>query len=291
MAVKKFKPTTPGQRHKIIGVFRNEIYTANAGETQEAVVKKVSKITPEKSLTGGKRSTGGRNSSGHLSTRYRGGGHKRKLRLIDFKRNNDGVPAVVKSIEYDPNRSARIALLYYQDGSKAYIIAPNGLEVGSVLMSGPDAAPEVGNSLPLANIPVGTLIHCIELRPGQGASMARSAGTFAQLTSREGNYAIIKLPSGETRKVLLTCRATVGVVGNSDHALEHSGKAGRSRWLGRRPHNRGVVMNPVDHPMGGGEGRQSGGHPRSRTGLYAKGLKTRSPKKHSSKYIIERRKK
>ncbi len=291
MAVKKFKPTTPGQRHKIIGVFRNEIYTANAGETQEAVVKKVSKITPEKSLTGGKRSTGGRNSSGHLSTRYRGGGHKRKLRLIDFKRNNDGVPAVVKSIEYDPNRSARIALLYYQDGTKAYIIAPNGLEVGSVLMSGPDAAPEVGNTLPLANIPVGTLIHCIELRPGQGASMARSAGTFAQLTSREGNYAIIKLPSGETRKVLLTCRATVGVVGNSDHALEHSGKAGRSRWLGRRPHNRGVVMNPVDHPMGGGEGRQSGGHPRSRTGLYAKGLKTRSPKKHSSKYIIERRKK
>lgn len=291
MAVKKFKPTTPGQRHKIIGVFRNEIYTANAGETQEAVVKKVSKITPEKSLTGGKRSTGGRNSSGHLSTRYRGGGHKRKLRLIDFKRNNDGVPAIVKSIEYDPNRSARIALLYYQDGTKAYIIAPNGLEVGSVLMSGPDAAPEVGNTLPLANIPVGTLIHCIELRPGQGASMARSAGTFAQLTSREGNYAIIKLPSGETRKVLLTCRATVGVVGNSDHALEHSGKAGRSRWLGRRPHNRGVVMNPVDHPMGGGEGRQSGGHPRSRTGLYAKGLKTRSPKKHSSKYIIERRKK
>lgn len=291
MAVKKFKPTTPGQRHKIIGVFRNEIYTANAGETQEAVVKKVSKITPEKSLTGGKRSTGGRNSSGHLSTRYRGGGHKRKLRLIDFKRNNDGVPAVVKSIEYDPNRSARIALLYYQDGTKAYIIAPNGLEVGSVLMSGPDAAPEVGNTLPLANIPVGTLIHCIELRPGQGASMARSAGTFAQLTSREGNYAIIKLPSGETRKVLLTCRATVGVVGNSDHALEHSGKAGRSRWLGRRPHNRGVVMNPVDHPMGGGEGRQSGGHPRSRTGLYAKGLKTRSPKKHSSKYIVERRKK
>lgn len=291
MAVKKFKPTTPGQRHKIIGVFRNEIYTANAGETQEAVVKKVSKITPEKSLTGGKRSTGGRNSSGHLSTRYRGGGHKRKLRLIDFKRNNDGVPAVVKSIEYDPNRSARIALLYYSDGSKAYMIAPNGLEVGQVVMSGEDVAPEVGNCLPLAKIPVGTLIHCIELRPGQGASMARSAGTFAQLTSREGDYAIIKLPSGETRKVLLSCRATIGVVGNSDHALERSGKAGRSRWLGRRPHNRGVVMNPVDHPMGGGEGRQSGGHPRSRTGLYAKGLKTRSPKKHSSKYIIERRKK
>ena len=289
MAVKKFKPVTPGQRHKIIGVFRNEVAVKNSDGT--ASVKKVSKITPEKTLTVGKKSTGGRNSSGQLSVRYRGGGHKRKLRLIDFKRNKDGVPAVVKSIEYDPNRSARIALLYYKDGDKAYIIAPNGLEVGQVLMSGPDVAPEVGNTLPLANIPVGTLIHCIELRPGQGACMARSAGTFAQLTSREGDYAIIKLPSGETRKVLLTCRATVGVVGNSEHSLEQSGKAGRSRWLGRRPHNRGVVMNPHDHPMGGGEGRQSGGHPRSRTGLYAKGLKTRAPKKHSSKYIIERRKK
>ena len=204
--------------------------------------------------------------------RYMGGGHKRKFRLIDFKRNKDGVPAKVKQIEYDPNRSARIALLYYVDGAKAYIIAPNG-------------------ALPLSSIPVGTLIHNIELRPGQGASMARSAGTFAQLVSREGDYAIVKLPSGETRKILAACKATVGVVGNSDHALERSGKAGRSRWLGRRPHNRGVVMNPVDHPMGGGEGRQSGGHPRSRKGLYAKGLKTRSPKKQSSKYIIERRKK
>ena len=290
MAVRKFKPTTPGQRHKIIGVFRNEIYTAKPAEGQETV-RKVSKITPEKSLTAGKRSTGGRNAQGHLTTRYRGGGHKRKLRLIDFKRTNDNVPATVKSIEYDPNRSARIALLYYQDGQKTYMIAPNGLEVGQKVVSGENVAPEVGNTLPLAKIPVGTLIHCIELKPGQGAVMARSAGTFAQLTSREGDYAIIKLPSGETRKVLLACRATVGVVGNSDHALEQSGKAGRSRWLGRRPHNRGVVMNPVDHPMGGGEGRQSGGHPRSRTGLYAKGLKTRSPKKHSSKYIIERRKK
>ena len=289
MAVKKFKPVTPGQRHKIIGVFRNEVAVKNSDGT--ASVKKVSKITPEKSLTVGKKSTGGRNTSGQLSVRYRGGGHKRKLRLIDFKRNKDGVPAVVKSIEYDPNRSARIALLYYKDGDKAYIVAPNGLEVGQTVMSGKDVAPEVGNTLPLANIPVGTLIHCIELRPGQGACMARSAGTFAQLTSREGDYAIIKLPSGETRKVLLTCRATVGVVGNSEHSLEQSGKAGRSRWLGRRPHNRGVVMNPHDHPMGGGEGRQSGGHPRSRTGLYAKGLKTRAPKKHSSKYIIERRKK
>jgi large subunit ribosomal protein L2 len=274
MAVRKFKPTTPGQRHKVIGVF-DDITTS----------------TPEKSLTVGKRSTGGRNNEGHRTTRYVGGGHKRKYRIIDFKRNKDGVPATVKTIEYDPNRSARIALLYYVDGSKAYMIAPNGLKVGSTAMSGAEAAPEVGNALPLNKIPVGTLIHNIELRPGQGAMMARSAGTFAQLTSRDGDYAIIKLPSGETRKILATCKATVGVVGNSDHALERSGKAGRSRWLGRRPHNRGVVMNPVDHPMGGGEGRQSGGHPRSRNGVYAKGLKTRAPKKHSSKYIIERRKK
>jgi large subunit ribosomal protein L2 len=201
------------------------------------------------------------------------------------------VPAVVKSIEYDPNRSARIALLYYADGAKAYIIAPNGLEVGATVVSGAEAAPEVGNALPLSKIPVGTVIHAIELRPGQGAFMARSAGTFAQLVSREGDYAIVKLPSGETRKILASCKATVGVVGNSEHSLERSGKAGRSRWLGRRPHNRGVVMNPVDHPMGGGEGRASGGHPRSRKGLYSKGLKTRSPKKTSSKYIIERRKK
>ena len=260
MAVRKFKPTTPGQRHKVIGVFKGTI-TAT---------------TPEKSLTVGKKASGGRNAEGHLTTRYLGGGHKRKYRFIDFKRNKDGVPAVVKSIEYDPNRSARIALLYYKDGAKAYIIAPNGLKVGDVL---------------LANIPVGTLVHNIELRPGQGAFMARSAGTFAQLISREGTYAIVKLPSGETRKILAACRATVGVVGNSEHSLERSGKAGRSRWLGRRPRNRGVVMNPVDHPMGGGEGRASGGHPRSRKGLYAKGLKTRAPKKHSSKYIIERRKK
>ena len=274
MAVRKFKPTTPGQRHKVIGVF-DDITTS----------------TPEKSLTVGKRSTGGRNNEGHRTTRYVGGGHKRKYRIIDFKRNKDGVPATVKTIEYDPNRSARIALIYYVDGSKAYMIAPNGLKVGSTVMSGAEAAPEVGNALPLNKIPVGTLIHNIELRPGQGAMMARSAGTFAQLTSRDGDYAIIKLPSGETRKILATCKATVGVVGNSDHALERSGKAGRSRWLGRRPHNRGVVMNPVDHPMGGGEGRQSGGHPRSRNGVYAKGLKTRAPKKHSSKYIIERRKK
>lgn len=274
MAVRKLKPTTPGQRHKIIGTF--EEITASA---------------PEKSLVVGRNASGGRNNTGKMTMRYLGGGHKRKYRLIDFKRTKDGIPATVKSVEYDPNRSARIALLYYVDGAKAYILAPQGLEVGQTVMSGAEAAPEIGNALPLANIPIGTVIHNIELRPGQGAKMVRSAGTFAQLVSREGNYAIIKMPSGETRKILATCKATVGSIGNSDHGLEKSGKAGRSRWLGRRPRNRGVVMNPVDHPMGGGEGRASGGHPRSRKGLYAKGLKTRAPKKHSSKYIIERRKK
>lgn len=275
MAVRKFKPTTPGQRHKVIGVFK-DVITAT---------------TPEKSLTVGLRSRGGRNNQGRLTVRYRGGGHKRRYRIIDFKRNTDNMPATVLTIEYDPNRSANIALIQYEDGKKAYIIAPNGLTVGQKVESGQNVLPEVGNTLPLSNIPVGTLVHCIELRPGQGAAMARSAGTFAQISSREGDYAIMRLPSGEIRKVLLSCRATVGIVGNSEHSLEQSGKAGRSRWLGRRPHNRGVVMNPHDHPMGGGEGRQSGGHPRSRTGLYAKGLKTRSPKKHSNKYIIERRKK
>ena len=274
MAVRKFKPTTPGQRHKIIGTFQE-----------------ITATVPEKSLVVGKRSTGGRNNTGKMTMRYRGGGHKRKLRFIDFKRNKDGVPATVKSIEYDPNRSARIALLYYADGVKSYIIAPNGLEVGAVLMSGADAAPELVNTLPLKSIPIGTVVHNIELRPGQGAALVRSAGNFAQIVSREENYCVIKLPSGEVRRILGTCRATIGTVGNSDHALESSGKAGRTRWMGRRPHNRGVVMNPVDHPMGGGEGRASGGHPRSRKGLYAKGLKTRAPKKQSTKYIIERRKK
>ena len=264
----------PGQRHKVIGAF-----------------DKITASTPEKSLVVGKKSTGGRNNTGKMTMRYIGGGHKQKYRFIDFKRNKDGIPATVKSIEYDPNRTSRIALLYYADGAKSYIIAPNGLEVGQTVVSGSDAAPEVGNTLPMANIPVGTIIHNIELRPGQGAKLVRSAGAFAQLTSKEGAYAIIKMPSGETRKILAACKATIGAVGNSDHGLEKSGKAGRSRWLGRRPHNRGVVMNPVDHPMGGGEGRASGGHPRSRNGLYAKGLKTRAPKKHSSKYIIERRKK
>ncbi len=274
MAVRKLKPTTPGQRHKIIGTF-----------------EEITASVPEKSLVVGKKASGGRNNQGKMTMRYLGGGHKRAFRLIDFKRTKDGIPASVKSIEYDPNRSARIALLYYADGAKTYILAPQGLVVGQTVISGADAAPEVGNALPLAKIPIGTVIHNVELRPGQGAKMVRSAGAFAQLTSREGDYAIIKMPSGETRKILLACKATIGSVGNSDHGLEKSGKAGRSRWLGRRPHSRGVVMNPVDHPMGGGEGRASGGHPRSRKGLYAKGLKTRAPKKHSSKYIVERRKK
>ena len=274
MAVRKFNPTTPGQRHKIIGTFDS-----------------ITESVPEKSLVFGKNKTGGRNNTGKMTMRYIGGGSKRKFRVIDFKREKDGIPATVKTIEYDPNRSARIALLFYADGEKRYILAPNGLEVGQVLLSGETAAPEVGNTLPLQNIPLGTDIHNIELHPGQGAALVRSAGTFAQLTSREGKYAIVKLPSGETRMILCACKATVGAVGNSDHALEESGKAGRSRWLGRRPHNRGVVMNPVDHPMGGGEGRASGGHPRSRKGLLAKGYKTRTPKKASNKYIIERKKK
>ena len=274
MAVRKLRPTTPGQRHKIIGTF--DTITASA---------------PEKSLVVGGKKSGGRNHDGKMTMRYLGGGHKRKYRVIDFKRNKEGVPAVVKAIEYDPNRSARIALLYYVDGEKSYILAPTGLEVGQSVVSGADVAPEVGNALPLQNIPLGTIIHNIELRPGQGAAMVRSAGGFAQLTSREDKYAIIKLPSGEVRKVLSTCKATIGSVGNSDHALERSGKAGRSRWLGRRPRVRGVAMNPVDHPMGGGEGRASGGHPRSRKGLLAKGYKTRTPKKKSSQYIIERKKK
>ena len=274
MGIRKLKPTTPGQRHKIIGAF-----------------DKVTKSTPEKSLIASKKKTGGRNNTGKMTMRYIGGGHKKQYRIIDFKRRKDGIPATVKAIEYDPNRSARIALLYYADGEKAYILAPDGLEVGGTVLSGEDAAPEVGNALPLGKIPVGTVVHNIELRPGQGAKMVRSAGSFAQLTSREGTYVVIKMPSGEVRRILAACKATVGSVGNSDHALERSGKAGRTRWLGRRPRVRGVAMNPVDHPMGGGEGRASGGHPRSRTGLYAKGLKTRAPKKHSSKYIIEGRKK
>ena len=274
MAVRKFNPVTPGQRHKIVSAFDS-----------------ITASTPEKSLLEPLRRTGGRNNQGRMTMRYIGGGHKRKYRIIDFKRNKDGVSATVDSIQYDPNRTANIALLIYEDSEKRYILAPNGLQVGQKVISGNGIDPEIGNSLPLSDIPLGTLVHNIELQPGQGGVMARSAGTYAQLTSREGKYATLKLPSGEIRMVLTTCRATVGIVGNTDHNLEKSGKAGRNRWLGRRPRTRGVAMNPVDHPMGGGEGRASGGHPRSRKGLLAKGYKTRSKKKSSNKYILERRKK
>ena len=274
MAVRKLNPVTPGQRHKIAGTF--ESITAS---------------TPEKSLLKPMSNSGGRNSQGRMTMRYIGGGHKRKYRFIDFKRDKDGIAAVVESIQYDPNRTARIALLVYPDGEKRYMLAPNGLKVGQKVETGSGIAPEIGNTLPLAEIPLGTLVHNIELHPSQGGVMARSAGTYAQLTSREGKYAIVKLPSGESRMVLVTCRATVGIVGNTEHNLERSGKAGRTRWLGKRPRVRGVAMNPVDHPMGGGEGRSSGGHPRSRKGLLAKGFKTRSKKKASNRYIVEKRKK
>ena len=223
--------------------------------------------------------------------RYIGGGHKRKYRIIDFKRDKVGVAAEVKTIEYDPNRSARIALVQYADGEKRYILAPQGVTVGRTIQSGSDIAPEVGNALPLQVIPIGTIVHAIELKPGKGAAMARSAGTYAQIVGREGKYVILKMPSSETRMVLGTCMATVGSVSNADHMNESKGKAGRSRWLGIRPRVRGVAMNPIDHPMGGGEGRASGGHPRSRTGLLAKGKKTRTPKKASNQFIISRRKK
>lgn len=273
MAVRKLKPVTPGQRHKVIATF-DEITTN----------------IPEKSLLQSLKRTGGRNNTGKMTMRYIGGGHKRQYRLIDFHRSKDGIAATVKSIEYDPNRTARIALLIYDDGEKRYIIAPHGLKAGQTVRSGSGVAPEIGNCLSLSEIPLGTLVHNIELKPGQGGVLARSAGSYAQLTSRDGKYAIIKLPSGESRMVLITCRATVGTVSNSDHATEKSGKAGRSRWLGVRPRTRGVAMNPVDHPMGGGEGRASGGHPRSRKGIPAKGFKTRSKKKLSNKYIVEKRK-
>jgi large subunit ribosomal protein L2 len=274
MGVRKLKPITPGQRHKVA----ND-YSA------------VTTSQPEKSLVTGHGKSGGRNNQGRMTMRYTGGGHKRSYREIDFKRNKFGIPATVKSIEYDPNRSAFIALLSYVDGEKRYIIAPNGLQVGKSVVNGKDATPDVGNAMFLSDIPLGTVVSCIEMRPGQGAIIARSAGTFAQLVARDGKYAVLKMPSGETRMILVTCLATIGVVSNSDHGLQVSGKAGRSRWLGRRPRVRGVVMNPVDHPMGGGEGRASGGHPRSRNGIPAKGYKTRQPKKASSQYIIDRRKK
>ena len=274
MALKKFKPTTSSQRFKLISAFDD-----------------ITASKPEKSLLAPRKKSGGRNSEGKMTMRYLGGGHKQKYRIIDFKRDKDNIPAKVKSIEYDPNRTARIALLYYADGEKRYIIAPQGLKDGMEIISGKGVSPDVGNTLYLSEIPFGTIIHNIELRPGQGGKMARSAGSYAQLMSREGKFAIVKMPSGETRMILQTCKATIGMVSNSDHSLEVSGKAGRSRWLGRRPRVRGVVMNPVDHPMGGGEGRSSGGHPRSRKGLPAKGFKTRSKKKASNKYIIEKRKK
>jgi large subunit ribosomal protein L2 len=263
MALRKFKPVTAGTRWRIGNAYA-EITTNK----------------PEKSLLETKKSTGGRNSSGHLTMRYRGGGQKQKYRIVDFKRDKHNVEAKVASIEYDPNRT---------DGEKRYIIAPQGIKVGSTVISGPSVAPEVGNTLLLKNMPLGTNVHNIELRPGQGGVMSRSAGSSAQLTNKEEKYAILKMPSGELRKVLINCFATVGVVSNSDHSLQSIGKAGRNRWKGIKPRTRGVAMNPVDHPMGGGEGRASGGHPRSRTGKYAKGEKTRTKGKASDKLIIQRK--
>ncbi|UCE69024.1 MAG: 50S ribosomal protein L2 [Flavobacteriaceae bacterium] len=274
MSVRKLKPITPGQRFKVVNGF--DAITADK---------------PEKGLLAPLKKSGGRNSKGKMTIRYKGGGHKRRYRVIDFKRDKQDVGAEVKSIQYDPNRSAFIALVEYTDGEKRYVIAQNGLQVGQEIQAGSGSAPEIGNALPLSEIPLGTIISCIELRPGQGAVMARSAGTFAQLMAREGKYATIKLPSGETRMILVNCLATIGAVSNSDHQLIVSGKAGRSRWLGRRPRTRPVAMNPVDHPMGGGEGRASGGHPRSRKGIPAKGYRTRSRTKDSNRYIVERRKK
>ena len=274
MGLRKLKPITPGQRHKIISNF-----------------EEVTTDKPEKSLLAPIKKSGGRNNTGKMTMRHRGGGHKRRYRIIDFKRDKQGMEATVKTIEYDPNRSARIALVEYKDGEKRYIIAPQGLEVGAKVVSGKGVAPEVGNAMFLSDIPLGTVIHNIELKPGKGAAIARSAGSYAQLNARDGKYAIIKLPSGETRMILITCMATIGSVGNSEHMLVRSGKAGRSRWQGRRPRVRGVAMNPVDHPMGGGEGRSSGGHPRSRNGVPAKGYKTRAKKKYSDRHIIEKRKK
>lgn len=274
MAVKKLRPTTPGQRYRVAPQFTE--LTAS---------------TPEKSLVKSIKRTGGRNNQGKMTVRNIGGGHKKKLRVVDFKRRKFDIPATVKSVEYDPTRSAHIALLYYADGAKSYIIAPEGIQVGQTVLSGENVAPEVGNTLPMANIPLGTIIHNIELKPGRGAVLARSAGAYAQLVAREGKYVTIKLPSGEMRLVLGTCLSTIGSVSNGDHMNVTLGKAGRNRWLGRRPRVRGVAMNPVDHPMGGGEGRSSGGHPRSRNGLYTKGKKTRTPRKYSNKLIISRRKK
>ena len=272
MAVKKLNPVTPGTRHRIAPDFSD--ITTNK---------------PERSLLGVVKKTGGRNNEGHRTARYIGGGHKRRYRIIDFKRDKYDVPAEVMTIEYDPNRTSRIALVQYTDGEKRYIIAPQGLKVGQKIISGEKVAPEVGNALQLRNMPLGTIVHNIELTPGKGAQMARSAGTYAQVLAKEGKYVTLKMPSGEMRLVLANSMATVGSVSNPDHMNVVLGKAGRNRWLGRRPRVRGVVMNPVDHPMGGGEGRASGGHPRSRNGLLAKGKKTRDKNKYSNKLIISRR--
>lgn len=271
MALRKYKPTTAGTRWRI-------------GNAYAEVTTNV----PEKSLLEPLKQTGGRNVQGRRSMRYIGGGNKKMYRIIDFKRDKKNIPATVKTIEYDPNRSAFIALLSYADGEKRYILAPQGIEVGATVISGDAVAPEVGNALVLKNMPLGTVVHNIEMQPGRGGAIARSAGTYAQLNAKEEKYAVLKMPSGELRKVLITCMATVGTVSNSDHGLQSMGKAGRNRWKGIRPRNRGVAMNPVDHPMGGGEGRSSGGHPRSRTGKYAKGEKTRKLK-GSDKLIIQRK--
>lgn len=272
MALKKYKPMTAGTRWRIGNAYAE-----------------VTTNEPEKSLVETKKSTGGRNSSGHLTMRYIGGGHKKKYRKVDFKRDKKNIEAAVLTIEYDPNRSAFIALIEYTDGEKRYILAPQGLQVGAKVVSNENAAPEIGNTLQLKNMPLGTMVHNIEMQPGHGGKIARSAGSSAQLTNKEDRYAILKMPSGELRKVLINCFATVGVVGNSDHNLQKMGKAGRNRWRGIRPRNRGVAMNPVDHPMGGGEGKASGGHPRSRTGKYAKGEKTRTKGKGSDKLILQRK--
>lgn len=272
MATKKLKPMTPGTRHRIAPVF-DDITTSS----------------PERSLVVSLKKSGGRNVYGRMTSRHRGGGHKRRYRVVDFKRDKHGVPAKVATIEYDPNRTARIALLSYADGEKRYIIAPDKLKVGDRVISNVTAAPDTGNSLELRNMPLGTFVHNIELQPGKGGQMARSAGTSAQLVAKTDRYVTLKLPSGEIRMVLGNCRATVGTVSNPDHMNITLGKAGRSRWKGRRPHTRGVAMNPVDHPMGGGEGKASGGHPRSPWGQIAKGKKTRNRRKLSSKYIVRRR--
>jgi large subunit ribosomal protein L2 len=275
MAVRKLKPNTPGTRFMSIPAF-----------------EEITKSEPEKSLTVSLRKSGGRNNLGRVTARHRGGGHKRKLRIIDFKRDKFGIPAKVHSIEYDPNRSSRIALLHYADGEKRYIIAPDGLKVGETLLSGQGSEIKVGNALKLREMPLGSFVHNVEIKPGKGGQLGRSAGSSIQLMAKEGKYAQLKMPSGEVRMINLDCMATYGMVGNNDHENISLGKAGRSRWMGIRPHVRGVAMNPVDHPMGGGEGKSSGGgHPVSPWGLPAKGYKTRKKKNLSNKYIIKRRSK